>query len=458
MRRKPNPWIPAAKFPLRRRRRIPDPPRRLKSGRYRLYWRDRYGRPSKFRPGKFLRGVLVRVTKPGKKGLRGRLGQSLRSRVARHPAAYRRARALVSQARRAIAKRPDLYKRIRKMYAEKVEPAVAGFAAAREAAGEVAERYYGLIPPDYRFELQSKYDDLLSQWDELVALLRLDLAALDKSIREASRGAVEPPPGLWTDTDAYARAALTQWGVHPDAWEAERHAIEYHFGARTDPRTGRKEAERRFDIDRIYLGPKGVAASSQLRWMFYKDIPEKAFDIYAADRFYLWAIFEVPPRLSPHINFGKLKTPRVTSILAPEFGKSGPKGERRALMGFPLTYRPSASAAKDPRSAVKGAFSPTEFFEWIHQDSKFADEREIDPGPKGVPYVREGAKIWQTLCLNAIGYHKPELERDAKRGGAIKCVHLLGWYGDFWTKSGTGIYTDKDFTDEEEDQYPEYEG
>ena len=139
----------------------------------------------------------------------------------------------------------------------------------------------------------------------------------------------------------------------------------------------------------------------------------------------------------------------MLSMLPREIGKTTGPGERRAIFGFPFTYKPSLSGVKRGANVAPTSFNPETFFRWIHGPSTLAPNRKVEMNPDDLPHVFPGSMIWQTVCLNAISYRDPDL-RSACRRGDIKVLYFLGFTGDFFASRGPGIYRGSNPPEEEE--------
>lgn len=315
-----NPQRFVYEWPLKKRKTFRFP--RLPAGKYRLYWWDKKGSFSSFKPGKILRGALFlvrleRKKKPPKKRPKvkvKRLTEAQKRAVARKRSEDRKRRLLevaaglnseLTKQLNLLKKRPDLRDRV----ADAVE-------RIREKVKTTRKRKGGTLKP-----VREALDAILERAKEIEKEVEIP----------------EPSPD-WYPADQFVQGFIRKFGVPPSAWQ--------------------EEARR---ITKIPGAQKPELIYSPLKLMYHRELSKKEMgESKSTTSYFFWAICRVSRELDPYISDGHLTvSPAAEGIRMPAPKHSGKRistKDRVVLLGCPFTWK-----------AIRGEvrITPKYFYEFL---------------------------------------------------------------------------------------------
>jgi hypothetical protein len=426
---------------------------------YWLYWRDRFGRPTKFSSRKKLTGYLFR----GRTVLAVQRSRAHARARAKVRALARRLDALAtstSMMREAVSRQSVSYAvakrfltralayldRARARREAKVEPVPSLLArAARGLKALKAEIEELLPPPPPPPDLLKAVQAALASakidaegWRKLAGLLPgferqfADLKA--KARGQRAEDQIETIREVlvqcrtfvadWIETVPWMERELARFGIPVEAWHSEVDYLKHHTSAYE---LGNK-------VEFVHRG-ESAAGVKPTRFLWRQPMAPNQLDDYRGLIWYLWVVVELHRKWSPYVSKGKLKTPRVLSTMMHEPGKSLGAKTVYAIEGMPYTLKttptfPGHITALEFADWLAGAASPGVQHRWIGQGKSRRRIRvEI-----ATPSTEAGEAHWQSHARRWL-IDKYQYLAHAK----VKIVAMLAFTGDLSPTRGTGV-------------------
>jgi len=422
---------------------------------YWLYWRDRFGRPTKFSSRKKLTGYLFR----GRTVLAVQRSRAHARARAKVRALARRLDALAtstSMMREAVSRQSVSYAvakrfltralayldRARARREAKVEPVPSLLArAARGLKALKAEIEELLPPPPPPPDLLKAVQAALASakidaegWRKLAGLLpgferqlqdlkarargrraEDEIEAIDEVLRQCRTFVAD-----WIESLPWIEHELAPWGIPLAAWQSELDYLKHQV--------------RAYEVDFLHRG-KSAMGVAPTRFLWNRPLAPNQLADYRATAWYLWVVVELHRKWSPYVSKGKLKTPRVLSTMMHEPGKSLGSKTVHAIEGMPYTLKPTANfpgfiTAPEFADWLAGASSPDVQRRWIGRGKSRRRIRvEI-----ATPSTEAGEAHWQSHARRWL-IDKYQYLAHAR----IKIVAMIAFTGDLSPTRGTGV-------------------